>query len=99
MLARPMGIAASDKSIESPPPPHSGGGGVRGKKTALLKHECGRIDRSHFLDYKWIVSHYTDSFHFTRRFFAADVMTTIKQNHILQVSRSQVYRAKKRAEN
>ncbi|GAA5981148.1 hypothetical protein JCM5350_007175 [Sporobolomyces pararoseus] len=35
MLARPMGIAASDKSIESPPHAHSGGSSVRGKKTAL----------------------------------------------------------------
>ena len=64
-------------------------------KTTYLTHECGRIDRSPFMDYKWIASNYTESFKFNRRFSATDVMTTIKQNHMLETSRSQVYRAKK----
>ena len=64
-------------------------------KTAYLKHECGMINRSPFMDYKWIANNYTDLFKFNRRFSATDVMTTIKQNHVLETSRSQVYRAKK----
>ncbi|KAL5573319.1 hypothetical protein UlMin_022916 [Ulmus minor] len=53
-----------------------------------------RVEKTHFLDYKWIVKNYTEFFKHNRRFSAPKVMTNVQRDRILQVSRSQVYRAK-----
>ena len=63
-------------------------------KRCSLKHDCGRMEKTPFLDYKWIAKNYTEFFKHNRRFSAAEVMTNVQQDRVLQVSRSQVYRAK-----
>ena len=63
-------------------------------KSCSLKHQCGRVEKTSFLDYKWIAKNYTDFFKHNRRFSTTEVMTNVKKDRILQISRSRVYKAK-----
>ena len=66
-------------------------------KTFISTHECGRVQRNPVMNYKWLSKKYVDKFRNNQKWSIASFMSTVREEYVVEVSKSQLYRAKRDA--